>query len=188
MTKGETLYDTVKTFEAIGANMLVIRDASDHWPDEVAPFVNIPVINAGAGKLEHPTQSLLDAYTIYKEFNKVKGLKVVITGDIKHSRVARSNIHVLSQLGADIYLSAPDEFMDNTLNFPHISIDEGTQLADCLMLLRVQHERHDELVTDNNFLQSYGLTVERERSMQDHAIIMHPAPVNRNVEIASDLV
>lgn len=188
MSKGETLYDTVKTFEAIGANMLVIRHASDDWMDDIAPYVKLPIINAGAGKAEHPTQSLLDAYTIHKEFNTFEGLNIVITGDIKYSRVAHSNINLLQKLGANIFLSAPDELIDHSLDLPHLTIDEAVDMADCLMLLRVQHERHEAMLTMNNYLELYGLTLAREKRMKDGAIIMHPAPVNRGVEIAHELV
>lgn len=188
MTKGESLYDTVKTFESIGTNMLVIRHELDDWMDEIAPYVNIPVINAGAGKAQHPTQSLLDAYTIYEQFQTFSDLKIVIAGDIKYSRVAHSNIDLLQKLGAKIYLSAPDRLMDKSIPLPQISIDEAVEICDCLMLLRVQHERHEELLATTNYLKQYGLTKERERQMKDHAIIMHPAPVNRGVEIDSDLV
>ncbi|HLS20120.1 MAG TPA: aspartate carbamoyltransferase catalytic subunit [Bacillota bacterium] len=188
MTKGESLYDTVKTFESIGANMLIIRHEQDDWMDDIAPFVNIPIVNAGAGKAEHPTQSLLDAYTIYKQFSQFTDLNIVISGDIKYSRVAHSNIHLLQKLGANIYLSAPDELMDQTLDLPHLSMDEAVERADCLMLLRVQHERHEQLLATSNYLEQYGLTKEREQRMKDRAIIMHPAPVNRGVEIDGDLV
>lgn len=188
MTKGESLYDTVKTFEAIGANMLVIRHKKDDWMNDIAPYVNVPIINAGAGKAEHPTQSLLDTYTIFEQFQTFEDLTVVIAGDIKYSRVAHSNIHLLQKLGANVYLSAPDELRDNTLNLPHLSIDEAVEVADCLMLLRVQHERHESNHSTTNYLKEYGLTIDRERNMKDDAIILHPAPVNRNVEIASELV
>src|SRR5690625_2937173 len=183
MTKGESLYDTVKTFESIGANMLVIRHELDDWMDEVAPYVNIPVINAGAGKAQHPTQSLLDAYTIYEQFQTFSDLKIVIAGDIKYSRVARSNIDLLQKLGANIYLSAPDELMDESIHLPHVSIDEAVEICDCLMLLRVQHERHEKLLATTNYLKQYGLTKERKKKIKDNAIIMHTEPVKRRVDI-----
>lgn len=188
MTKGETLYDTVKTFESIGADMLVIRHSSDVWMDEIEPFINIPVINAGAGKAEHPTQSLLDTYTIYQEFGRIEDVNVVIVGDIKHSRVARSNAQLLSKLGANVYFSAPPPLMDDALGFPNITIDEAVHISDCLMLLRVQHERHEQSLSTLSYLKTYGLTIEREKKMKDHAVILHPAPVNRGVEMDSRLV
>ena len=151
--------------------------------------MNIPVINAGAGKKEHPTQSLLDAMTIYEEFNTFEGLKVVISGDVKHSRVARSNAAFLSKLGAKLYISSPAEYTDTDLPYPVISMDEAVEIADVLMLLRIQNERHASVhVTDVNYLQGYGLTKQREQSMKPGSIIMHPGPVNRGVEIDSDMV
>src|SRR5690625_473488 len=108
MKKGETLYDTARTFEAIGANLLVIRHEADDWMKELSNELSIPVINAGAGKKEHPTQSLLDADTIYQEFGRFIGLNIVIAGDIKHSRVAHSNAEMLSKLGANVYFSGSE--------------------------------------------------------------------------------
>lgn len=187
--KGETLYDTVKTFESIGADLVVIRHEADAWIEELDSKINIPIINAGAGKKEHPTQCLLDLLTIYQEYNRFKGLKVVIAGDIKHSRVAKSNAMVLKKLGATVYLSAAPGYVDETMDFPYISMDEAAETCDVVMLLRIQHERHDgQLTGTENYLANYGLTKEREKRMRPHAIILHPAPVNRGVEIDSDLV
>jgi|SRR5690625_873466 len=188
MTKGESLYDTVKTFEALGAHMLIIRHAANHWMNDIEPYVNIPVINAGAGEVEHPTQSLLDAFTIYEAFGRLKHVNVVIAGDIKHSRVARSNIQLLSRLGANIYVSGPKALMDHTLAYPYLPIDEAVRCADSLMLLRIQHERHKQILATENYLRHYGLTKAREKMMKENAIILHPAPVNRGVEIDQNLV
>lgn len=189
MLKGETLYDTAKTFEAIGANMLVIRHEADDWPLELQEKLSIPVINAGAGKKEHPTQSLLDADTIHQEFGGFDGLKIVIAGDIVHSRVAHSNAKLLTKLGAKVYVTGAPAFMDETLDYPTVTMDEAVEIADVLMLLRIQHERHQDLQTDaKRYHETYGLTVEREKRMQAHAIVLHPAPVNRGVEIATSLV
>src|SRR5699024_4989107 len=185
--KGESLYDTVKTFEAIGANMLVIRHEDDHWYEEVEGL-SIPVINAGAGKVEHPSQCLLDLLTIYQEFGGFEGIHIVIAGDIKHSRVARSNAKALDRLGAKVYLTAANGYQDETLQFPYISMDEAVKICDVMMLLRVQHERHTEHQQMINYLTTYGLTTEREQKMKEQAIIMHPAPVNRGVEIDADLI
>ncbi|WP_373895957.1 aspartate carbamoyltransferase catalytic subunit [Virgibacillus sp. CBA3643] len=187
--KGETLYDTVKTFEALGADLVTIRHCSDTWFEQVRDHISIPIINAGAGKAEHPTQCLLDMLTIYQEFRSFKGLKVVIAGDIKHSRVAQSNAHALKALGASVFLSAAPGFEDYSLDFPYISMDEAVNCCDALMLLRIQHERHEESsTTDSSYLENYGLTKKREKQMKKHAIILHPAPINRGVEIDSDLV
>lgn len=189
MHKGETLLDTAKTFEAIGANVLVIRHENDNWATDVTPHLSIPVINGGAGTKDHPTQSLLDAYTIYEEFGSFNNLQVVIAGDIKHSRVAHSSLELLERLGATIYVSGAKEHMDEEGRYPYVPIDEAVEIADVLMLLRIQHERHEENEDPiHNYHEYYGLTLEREALMKPHAIIMHPGPVNRNVEIASELV
>jgi len=187
--KGESLYDTVRTFESIGAQMLVVRHPADTWIDEINANINIPIINAGAGKKEHPTQCMLDLLTIYQEFVYLKNLNVVIAGDIKHSRVARSNAYALKKLGVNVYLCAAPGFEDQTLEFPYVTMDEAVKICDVMMLLRIQHERHHRLNNMiSNYLQNFGLTKEREAQMQDHAIILHPAPVNRGVEMESDLV
>lgn len=186
--KGESLYDTVKTFEAIGAQLLIIRHQDDDWFEEISEKVNIPIINAGAGKSEHPSQGLLDLLTIYQEYGSFKKINIVIAGDIKHSRVARSNAYALKRLGANVYLSAAPEYIDETLDFPYISMDEAVEMCDVLMLLRIQHERHDRFNATIDYLDQYGLTKMREKRMKKDAIIMHPAPINRGVEIDSDLV
>lgn len=187
--KGESLYDTARTFEAIGADVLVIRHQDDDWPSQIEGKLAIPIINAGAGTKDHPTQSLLDAYTIYDQFGTFKDVNVVIAGDIKHSRVAHSNAQILQRLGANIYVSGAPSMQDDELEFPYISIDEAIEKCDVLMLLRIQFERHEEAIAEtDNYLQNYGLTVEREKQMKSSAIIMHPGPVNRGVEIASELV
>ncbi|PAV29932.1 aspartate carbamoyltransferase [Virgibacillus profundi] len=186
--KGESLYDTAKTFESIGADMLVVRHQSDTWMDELDSNIKIPIINAGAGKEEHPTQCLLDLLTIYQEYGRFDGLNVLISGDIKHSRVAHSNAFALKKLGAKVFISAAPGFEDNTLGFPHISMDDAIKFCDVVMLLRVQHERHKHTLETMEYLENYGLTKEREKQMKKHAIILHPAPVNRGVEIDSDLV
>lgn len=190
VTKGESLYDTARTFESIGANLIVIRHQENNIAKKLADSINIPVINAGDGTGEHPTQSLLDLVTIYQEFKSFQGLKVVIAGDIKHSRVARSNAIALSKLGCDIYLTGMDSWHDETLDFPYITMDEAVEMADVLMLLRIQHERHQAHVAldHNSYLQTYGLTMKRENRMKKEAIILHPAPVNRGVELDSRLV
>lgn len=188
--KGETLYDTAKTFEAIGTSLLVIRHPKEHVIAGLAEKMAIPIINAGDGTGEHPTQSMLDLLTIYQEFRRFQGLKVAIAGDVRHSRVARSNAYALDLLGAEVSLVAKDEWMDHTLPYPYQTIDEAAEKCDVLMLLRIQHERHHGLYEDNpdDYLEKYGLTEEREKKMKKHAVILHPAPVNRGVEIADSLV
>lgn len=187
--KGETLYDTAKTMEAVGAELLVIRHVDDEWIKELQGNIHIPIINGGSGKKDHPTQSLLDAYTIYQEFGRFEGLQIVISGDIKHSRVARSNAEMLTKLGATVFFSGSPEHYDDSLGFPYITMDDAIQVSDAIMLLRIQHERHNNATIEvGNYLDKYGLTIEREKKMKDTAIILHPAPVNRGVEIDSSLV
>lgn len=189
--KGETLYDTVKTLEAIGVDALVIRHTMDNFFEEIIPHINIPILNAGDGCGHHPTQSLLDLYTIGQEFHSFKDLNVVIVGDIRHSRVARSNADVLNRLGANVYFSGPKEWHDeDNSKGIHLTIDEAIKIADVVMLLRIQHERHGDKmgITQSDYLNLYGLTLEREKKMRSGSIIMHPAPINRNVEIADQLV
>ena len=186
--KGETLYDTVRTLEAIGANAVVIRHPEDEYFEELKEKVGIPILNAGDGCGHHPTQSLLDLLTIRQEFGKFEGLTVSIHGDIKHSRVARSNAEVLRRLGANVLLCAPDEWKDETYG-TYAETDEAVQASDVVMLLRIQHERHENQTTGGaDYHRQYGLTLEREKAMKPKAIIMHPAPVNRGVEIADELV
>lgn len=189
--KGETLYDTVKTLEMIGVKAVVIRHPEKAYYNEL-DGINIPVINAGDGAGDHPTQSLLDLLTIQQEFTKFKGLHIVICGDIRHSRVARTNAVILRKLGAKVSFSGPEAWMDPSITQGDvISIDEAVKTADVMMMLRIQTERHgdgNEGWTKEEYLEQFGLTIEREKQMADHAIIMHPAPVNRDVEIDSKLV
>ncbi len=186
--KGETLYDTVRTLESIGASAAVIRHPEDYFYHELVDKVNIPIINAGAGSGEHPTQCLLDLLTIKQEFHSFKGLTVAIVGDIRHSRVAHSDYDALTRLGSNVIFSGPKEWQDNTGEF--VPMDQAVREADVVMLLRIQHERHGGKMgnTKEEYHQTYGLTLDREKKMKAHSIIMHPAPVNRDVEIASPLV
>jgi aspartate carbamoyltransferase catalytic subunit len=190
--KGETLYDTVKTLESIGVNAIVIRHGQDRYFDELVGKVNVPIINGGDGCGHHPTQSLLDLLTIHQEFGEFAGLKIAIVGDISHSRVARSNADLLTRLGAEVIFSGPAEWFDNrSLNSSRFTpIDEAIKEVDVVMLLRVQNERHQKKgsYTAAEYHQQFGLTLAREKQMKEHSIIMHPAPVNRNVEIADSLV
>jgi aspartate carbamoyltransferase catalytic subunit len=187
--KGETLYDTIKTLEAIGVSAVVVRHKDEKYFEPLLEKTTMSIINAGDGCGHHPTQSLLDLLTIRQEFKRFEGLHVVIAGDIKHSRVARSNAHVLKRLGAKVSFSGPPEWQDETMNeFPFVTIDEAAEQADVLMLLRIQNERHERKSDTGSYLESYGLTIEREKRMKKHSIIMHPAPVNRGVEIDTTLV
>ncbi|WP_342430536.1 aspartate carbamoyltransferase catalytic subunit [Neobacillus sp. FSL H8-0543] len=190
--KGETLYDTVKTLESIGVNAIVIRHGQDRYFDELVGKVNVPIINGGDGCGHHPTQSLLDLLTIHQEFGKFAGLKIAIIGDISHSRVARSNADLLTRLGAEVIFSGPAEWFDiNSLSSSRFTpIDDAVEEADVVMLLRVQHERHQKKGSYSaaEYHQQFGLTLKREKQMKEKSIIMHPAPINRNVEIADSLV
>lgn len=190
LQKGESVYDTAKTLEAIGANILVVRHPLDNQVQQLANALSTPIINAGDGAGEHPTQCLLDLYTMYQEFQSFKGLNVLIVGDVVHSRVARSNAYALKTLGANVYLSSKTEWKDSTLEFPYIDLDQGIEMCDVVMLLRIQLERHkvSKSVDKTNYLNHFGLTKAREQRMRDSAIILHPAPVNRGVEIDDCLV
>lgn len=187
--KGESLYDTCKTLEAIGADVLVIRHGDTRYFDTLTD-VNVPIVNGGDGSGSHPTQCLLDLMTIYENFGRFKGLKVAISGDISHSRVAHSNYQALTKLGAEVYFSGPREWQDAGLEDAYIDFDEAVETCDVLMLLRVQHERHFVQMTfsKEGYNVEYGLNPARYEKMKDEAIIMHPAPVNRDVEISSELV
>ncbi|EKU50399.1 aspartate carbamoyltransferase catalytic subunit [Staphylococcus massiliensis] len=189
VSKGESLYDTCKTLESIGANALVIRHSDNAYYEQL-DGLNIPVINGGDGSGQHPTQSLLDLMTIYEEFGTFEGLNVLICGDIVNSRVARSNYHSLEKLGADVMFSSPDVWKDDTMKAPYVDIDAHIDQVDIVMLLRVQHERHQDAGSFGKeaYHQGFGLTKERYNKMKEHAIIMHPAPVNRGVEIDTELV
>lgn len=189
--KGETLYDTIRTLESVGTKAVVIRHEQDRYFDELKDQINIPILNAGDGCGNHPTQCLLDLLTIKQEFGSFEGLKIAIVGDIRHSRVARSNAEALTKLGATIYFASPEEWKDEDNTFgTYKALDELVPEVDVMMLLRVQHERHDHYETDimKEYHEKHGLTVEREKRMKEGSIIMHPAPVNRDVEIASELV
>ena len=189
--KGESLYDTIKTLESIGISLVVIRHNQDAYYKELKD-IRIPIVNGGDGKGNHPSQCLLDLLTIYQEFGKFEGLKVGIVGDVKHSRVANSDAEALRRLGARVYFSGPSKWFDEgaMINGTFMQIDDLVQEVDVLILLRIQHERHSEQmnISLETYHRKYGLTPERERKMKKDAIIMHPAPINRGVEIDSSLV
>lgn len=191
--KGETLYDTIRALEEIGIQAVVIRHFEDDYFEPLRQVVHIPILNAGDGCGNHPTQSLLDLLTIRQEFGQFKGLKVVIAGDLTHSRVAKSNANILSRLGAELIFTGPKEWFENNGDFSvgtYLPMDEAVKEADVMMLLRIQHERHEHLMemTKAEYHHMYGLTEERYNQLKDQCIIMHPGPVNRDVELASSLV
>ena len=185
--KGETLYDTVRTFEALGVDGVVIRHTQDVYYKDLEG-VGIPIFNGGDGTSDHPTQTLLDLMTIYEEFGRYEGLKVAMVGDISHSRVAHGNAEVMKRLGMKVYVSGPEQYKDTTGEY--IKIDDAVRDCDVINLLRVQFERHQDTmnITKEEYLEKYGMTPERVLNMKEGAIIMHPAPVNRGIEIHNDVV
>lgn len=193
VNKGESLYDTVKTLKSIGVDLCVIRHKKEKFYDEFKG-IDIAIINGGDGTGNHPSQNILDLMTIQQEFGKFKGLKVGIVGDVKHSRVANSNAEVLRKLGAKVYFSGPEQWFDEgtIINGTYLSIDDLVKEVDVVMLLRIQHERHDSdeklKLSSDKYHRQFGLTTERQKAMKKDAIIMHPAPINRGVEIADELV
>ena len=188
--KGETLYDTVKCFEAFGVDALVIRHPEDNYFNTLIDKVRIPIFNAGDGSGNHPSQSLLDLLTIWQEFGGFSGLKIAIVGDVANSRVAHTNIKVMQRFGMEVHLVAPLQFQEE--GYVWQALDDILADMDIVMLLRVQHERHnhDEVrfFSQKGYHAKYGMSEERERRMKEGAIIMHPAPFNREVEIADAVV
>lgn len=197
MTKGESLVDTLKTLKAIGVDVAVIRHSQNSWYENVLRSEGnaIPqLVNAGDGSGQHPSQSLLDLVTIYQEFGHFEGLKIRIIGDLAHSRVARSNAEILNNLGATVTFSGPKDWkpVDFDSFGEHVDLDVDWSEQDVVMFLRVQHERITHTENQNfsakNYHEMYGLTESRYANLKENSIIMHPAPVNRDVEIADDLV
>ncbi|KOP64142.1 aspartate carbamoyltransferase [Bacillus sp. FJAT-18019] len=189
--KGESIYDTVKTLESMGVDAGVIRLKPAGVLQELAKRISIPLVNAGDGNNEHPTQALLDLYTMKKKFGELKGLTVSIIGDVKHSRVARSDLWALQKFGARVQFCAPETMQAPELAqyASYVSMEKALK-ADVVMMLRVQLERHNEGVFKSSaeYRQQYGLTEERAAKLPEHTMIMHPAPVNRNVEIDDAVV
>jgi len=191
--KGETLKDTVLNLEAMKTDSIIIRHSTAGAPHYISTFCQSHIINAGDGSHEHPTQALLDAFTIRQEKKEIKGLKIVIVGDILHSRVARSNIFLLKKLGAKIVLVGPppllpEEFkkFGTDLDF---SLDRAIEGADVIMMLRIQLERQQKNLIPSlrEYRNLFSLTPKRFRRAKRNAIIMHPGPINRGIEISADL-
>jgi len=183
VAKGETLVDTARTLNSMRPDALVIRHRENGAPAAVALILDAPVLNAGDGTNEHPTQALLDAATIRRRLGRIDGLKIAICGDIRHSRVARSNAKLLPRLGAEVRLAGPPELMPDGV--PQLSIDEAIAGADVVMMLRVQRERLEAELGDapGEYLSRYGLTSGRLALASPDAVIMHPGPMNRGIEI-----
>ncbi|MCY3845387.1 MAG: aspartate carbamoyltransferase catalytic subunit [Acidobacteria bacterium] len=193
LVKGETLADMARTLEAMAPDLLVVRHAYSGACDLLARICDARVVNAGDGMHEHPTQALLDAFTIRAHKGSIAGLKVAIVGDLLHSRVLRSNILLLRALGADVWLCGPSTLMlpgsDRFGVHATTAIDEAVADADVVMLLRVQFERmHGGFFPSvREYFEMFGITAERLRRARPDAIVMHPGPMNRGVEIASDV-
>ncbi len=193
LTKGESLKDTALTIQAMGADIMVVRHSAVGAPWRVAQWVDCPVVNAGDGAHQHPTQALLDALTLQQRFGKLDGLRVGIVGDIRHSRVARSNIYCLSTLGASVTLIAPPTLLplDHSgwpCRVTH-DLDEVLGDLDVVYLLRIQMERGGATVFPSlpEYVRRYGLTRNRFARLHPEAVVMHPGPMNRGVEIAPDV-
>ncbi len=186
--KGETLEDTARTLNAMRPDCLVMRHGSTGAPHAVAGIMDCPVINAGDGTGEHPTQALLDAATLKRRFGRIDGLKVAICGDLAHSRVARSNARLLSRLGAEVRFAGPPSLLPADFAGSG-SIDEAVEGTDVVMMLRIQRERLEEELNDapGEYLARYGLTTERMAKAGPDAVVMHPGPINRGVEIDGTL-
>jgi aspartate carbamoyltransferase catalytic subunit len=194
VSKGESLVDTLNTLVAMWPDAIIMRHSASGAPHFLSRFLSTPIINAGDGTHEHPTQALLDARTIMDHLGKLEGLRVAIVGDIVHSRVARSNIFLLSKFGASIVLCGPAPLVPRTLT----SIASGVELeydietaisdADVIMMLRVQLERqHEPPMPAGEYFRFYGLRLEHVSMAKPGAIVMHPGPINRGREIASEV-
>jgi len=194
VTKGESLVDTLNTLGAMRPDAIVMRHAASGAPHFLARYLPTPIINAGDGTHEHPTQALLDARTILDRRSTLEGLKVAIIGDIAHSRVARSNLFLLSKFGSQIVLCGPASLVPTELaqlaagvTITH-RIEEAIREADVIMMLRVQLERqHEAAFSANEYFQFYGLRLEHMSLANPDAIVMHPGPINRGREISSEV-
>jgi aspartate carbamoyltransferase catalytic subunit len=193
VTKGETLLDTIRNLEAMSPDMIVMRHGSSGAPHLLARTCRSTIVNAGDGMHEHPTQALLDAFTIREHKGRLAGLKVAIVGDLLHSRVLRSNVLLLNTMGADVWACGPATLMPAGVSrfgvHATTSVDEAIDGADVVMMLRIQHERmHGHFIPSvREYFSLFGLTPERMRRAARDVIVMHPGPMNRGVEIDSDV-
>ena len=190
-SKGETLVDTLHNLYFIGVEAVVIRSSENGLLEKTQSELKYPIklVNAGEGNLSHPTQALLDFMTMTEKLDTVEGKKIVIAGDIKHSRVAYSNIELLANFGADLHLCAPDCFKDESIKNVtwHDNLTEAITDANVVMMLRIQFERHETGEQPQN-TEKFRLTSELLKKRAPSAILMHPGPVNRDVEISSELL
>ncbi|MDO8526695.1 MAG: aspartate carbamoyltransferase catalytic subunit [Deltaproteobacteria bacterium] len=193
LSKGESLLDTVKNLEAMKPDAIVVRHSVSGMPHLLSKHIDCPIINAGDGTHEHPTQALLDLMTILKTGKKIKGLNVAIIGDILHSRVARSNILLLSKMGAKVHVAGPASLMPPFLDQygveVHHNIDTIIPKADVIMMLRIQKERQEESFFPSlrEYSRFFGLNEKTMKHAKKDVVIMHPGPVNRGVEIAPEI-
>lgn len=193
VVKGETLQDTALTVQALGADFIIVRHGCSGVPHFLAPRLKASVVNAGDGTNEHPTQALLDLFTIKEKRGRIEGLEVAIVGDILHSRVAKSNIYALQKMGARVRLIGPPTLVPQSLAGLDVGIfsdmDSGLQDVDIIMMLRIQMERQGTgfFPTTLEYFRNWGLTMQRLARARKDAIVMHPGPMNRGVEIASDV-
>jgi aspartate carbamoyltransferase catalytic subunit len=193
VVKGETLLDTISTIESYGVDYIVIRHASSGVPHFISEHSDASVVNAGDGINEHPTQALLDAFTIKEKKDTFDGLKIAIVGDILHSRVAKSNVYCLKELGADVRLIAPPTFIPGHLDSLDVKVfydmDEGLKGVDVVMMLRIQMERQGGgfIPSNDEYSRLWGLTKERLSYADPDVIVMHPGPMNRGIEITSEV-
>ena len=191
--KGETLFDTAMNIEAMAPDMIVLRHASSGACHLLARICKSRIINAGDGMHEHPTQALLDAFTIREHKKRIDGLKVVVVGDLLHSRVLRSNALLLTKLGAEVWLCGPSTMVPAGIERlgVHVttSVDEAVADADVVMMLRLQQERMQGAFFPSlrEYFHVFGMTVDRVKRAKPDVIIMHPGPMNRGVEIASEV-
>src|SRR3954447_305250 len=193
LKKGETLRDTVRNLEALNADIIIIRHSATGAPHFISRFLNASVVNAGDGAHEHPTQALLDVFTIREKKGKIEGLNVTILGDILYSRVARSNIWALTKLGAKVTLCGPSTLVPKIFEQMGCrvtyDVDEAIREADIINLLRIQHERQRKSMFPSlgEYASLFGLTQKRLALTKPDALIMHPGPINRGVEIDSEI-
>ena len=193
VVKGETLADTAMNIEAMSPDMIVLRHASSGACHLLSRLCKSRIINAGDGMHEHPTQALLDAFTIREHKKRIEGLKVAVVGDLLHSRVLRSNVLLLTKLGADVWLSGPPTMVPVGIERLGVrvstSVDEAVADADVIMMLRIQQERMQGTFFPSirEYFSVFGMTVDRVRRARPDVIIMHPGPMNRGVEIASEV-
>jgi aspartate carbamoyltransferase catalytic subunit len=189
--KGETVYDTLKSLESLQASAIIFRHSDDHILEQLAPKLKLPLINAGAGKNEHPSQGLLDLLTLYQEFNRLEGLKIAVCGDVKHSRVAGSLMVAAELFNFKLYLCGPKELLPEVQSkqIEISSFDRIIPSVDAVMMLRIQLERHAGLELNAlTYHQQFGLDLERTKRLSNKAIILHPGPFNRGVEISDEVV